>query len=98
MKTVIFHTENAEFKFTKKEVKERLMCKHSEYAPGEVRLRCILDFNPFLCLILITMTSLVRSIPQKLTPSARSKFRSKLRLSLNNLENIPFPGLAGSCT
>jgi len=36
MKTVIFQTENAAFKFDQKEVKERLICKHSEYAPGEV--------------------------------------------------------------
>ncbi len=36
MKTVIFNTENAVFNFTQKEVKENLICKHSEYAPGEV--------------------------------------------------------------
>ena len=36
MNTVIFQTENAAFKFDQKEVKERLICKHSEYAPGEV--------------------------------------------------------------
>jgi len=36
MNTVIFNTENAVFKFTQKEVKENLICKHSEYAPGEV--------------------------------------------------------------
>jgi len=36
MKTVIFQTENAVFEFSQKEVKERLICKHSEHAPGEV--------------------------------------------------------------
>ena len=36
MKTVIFQTGNAVFIFTQKEVKERIICKHSEYAPGEV--------------------------------------------------------------
>ena len=36
MNTVIFNTENAVIKFTKKEVKESLICKQSEYAPGEV--------------------------------------------------------------
>ena len=36
MNTVIFNTENAVFKFALKEVKERLICKQSEYAPDEV--------------------------------------------------------------
>ena len=36
MNTVIFNTENTAFKFDQKEVKERLICKHSEYAPDEV--------------------------------------------------------------
>ena len=36
MNTVIFQTENAVFKFTQKEVKECLICKHSEYDPNEV--------------------------------------------------------------
>ena len=36
MNTVIFYTENAVFKFALKEVKERLICKHSGYALGEV--------------------------------------------------------------
>jgi len=36
METVIFQTENAIFKFSKEEVKERLICKHSEYAPDEI--------------------------------------------------------------
>jgi len=36
MKTVIFYNENAVFKFTQKEVKECLICKHSEYDPNEV--------------------------------------------------------------
>ena len=35
MKTVIFKTENDEFKFIKKEVKERLIFKQTEYAPDE---------------------------------------------------------------
>jgi len=36
MKTVNFYTENGVFEFTLKEVKERLICKHSEYDPDEV--------------------------------------------------------------
>ena len=36
MKTVIFQTENAVFKFALKEVKERLICKHSEYDPDKI--------------------------------------------------------------
>jgi hypothetical protein len=36
MNTVIFQTENAEFKFTKKEVKERFIGKKAEYAPDEI--------------------------------------------------------------
>ena len=35
MKTVIFNSENAVFKFDKKEVKERLICIQSEYDPNE---------------------------------------------------------------
>ena len=35
MNTVIFQTENAVFKFSKKTVKERLICKQSEYDPNE---------------------------------------------------------------
>ncbi len=36
MKTVIFQTENAVFKFTHKEVIEHLICKQSEYDSDEV--------------------------------------------------------------
>lgn len=36
MNTIIFNTENAVFKFALKEVKERLICKHSQYDPDEV--------------------------------------------------------------
>ncbi len=36
MKTVIFQTENAVFKFTQKEVIEHLICKQSEYDSDEV--------------------------------------------------------------
>ena len=36
MNTVIFNSENAVFKFDKKEVKERLCCKQSEYYPDEI--------------------------------------------------------------
>ncbi len=36
MKTVIFQTENAVFKFTQKEVIEHLIYKHSEYDPDEI--------------------------------------------------------------
>jgi len=35
MKTMIFQTENAVFKFNKKEVKERLIRNQSEYDPNE---------------------------------------------------------------
>jgi hypothetical protein len=36
MNTVIFNSENAVFKFDKKELKERLFCKQSEYDPDEI--------------------------------------------------------------
>ena len=36
MNTMIFNSENAAFKFDKKEVKERLICKQSEYDPDEI--------------------------------------------------------------
>ena len=36
MNIVIFQTEYAVFKFTQKEVKERFICKHSEYDPDEI--------------------------------------------------------------
>ena len=36
MNTVIFNSENATYKFDKKEVKERLICKQSEYDPDEI--------------------------------------------------------------
>jgi hypothetical protein len=36
MNTVIFYTVNAVFKFAKKEVKERFICKISEYDLDEV--------------------------------------------------------------
>jgi hypothetical protein len=36
MKTVIFYTENAVFKFTQKEVKERLIVPEAEYNSDEV--------------------------------------------------------------
>jgi hypothetical protein len=36
MKTVIFNSENAAFKFDKKKVKERIICKQSEYDPNEI--------------------------------------------------------------
>ena len=36
MNTVNFQTENAVFKFRKKEVKERIIYKKTEYAPDEV--------------------------------------------------------------
>ena len=35
MKTMIFQTENAVFKFNKKEVKERLIRNQPEYDPNE---------------------------------------------------------------
>jgi len=36
MKTVIFQTENAVFRFLKKDVKERLVSMHSQYKPDEI--------------------------------------------------------------
>ena len=36
MNAVMFQTENAVFKLTQKEVKERFICKKTEYAPDEV--------------------------------------------------------------
>ena len=36
MNTVIFNSENAAFKFDKKKVKERIICKQSEYDPDEI--------------------------------------------------------------
>jgi hypothetical protein len=42
MSTVIFNTESAVFKFALKEVKQRLICKKTEYAPDEITQ--LLDF------------------------------------------------------
>jgi len=57
------------------------------------RLRCILDFKTFLCLILITMTSLEMTIPHKLASLARSKFRSKFKLTKKDRDYIATKGL-----
>ena len=57
------------------------------------RLRCILVFKTFLCLILITMISLEMNIPHKLISLARSKFRSKFKLSQKDREYIAGKGL-----
>jgi hypothetical protein len=53
------------------------------------RLRCILDFKTFPCLILITMTSLAMIIPHKLSSLARSKFK----LSQKDRDYIATKGL-----
>ncbi len=57
------------------------------------RLRCTLDFKTFLCLILITMTSLVMTIPRKLTSLNKSKFRSKFKLSQKDRDYVAAKGL-----
>jgi hypothetical protein len=57
------------------------------------RLRCILDFKTFPCLIFLTMTSLEMTIPRKLTSLNKSKFRSKLRLSQKDRDYIAARGL-----
>ena len=57
------------------------------------RLRCILDFKTFLCLILITMTSLEMTILRKLVSLTRSKFRSKFNLSQKDRDYIATKGL-----
>ena len=45
MKTVIFQTENAKFRFLQKDVKERLISFHSQYDPDEVTLLAELISN-----------------------------------------------------
>jgi hypothetical protein len=57
------------------------------------RLRCTLDFKTFPCLILITMTTLAMTIPRKLASLARSKFRSKFKLSQKDRDYIAVKGL-----
>jgi hypothetical protein len=52
-----------------------------------------LDFESILCLILIAMTSLVRTIPRKLASLARSKFRSKFKLNQKDRDYIATKGL-----
>ena len=57
------------------------------------RIRYILDFGTFLCLILIEMTSLAITITHKLALLARSKFRSKFKLSQKDRNYIAAKGL-----
>ena len=57
------------------------------------RLRCILDFKTFLCLILITMTSLEMTILHKLASLKKSKFRSRFKLSQKDRDYIAAKGL-----
>lgn len=57
------------------------------------RLRYILDFGTFLCLILIKMTSLAMTITHKLASLRKSKFRSKFRLSQKDRDYIAAKGI-----
>lgn len=57
------------------------------------RLRCILDFETILCLILIKMITSERTIPRKLASLKQSKFRLKFKLSQKDREYIATKGL-----
>ena len=57
------------------------------------RLRCILDFETILCLILIKMITPERTIPRKLASLKNSKFRSKFRLSQKDRDYIATKGI-----
>ena len=57
------------------------------------RLRCILDFKTFLCLILMKMISPEKTIPRKLASLKKSKFRSKFKLSQKDRDYIATKGL-----
>ena len=57
------------------------------------RIRYILDFGTFLCLIHIKMTSLAMTIPHKLASLRKSKFRSKFKLSQKDRDYIAAKGL-----
>ena len=57
------------------------------------RLRCILDFKTFPCLILIAMTSLAMTIPHQLASLKKSKFRSKFKLTQKDRDYIATKGL-----
>ena len=65
------------------------------YAAGwrRRRLRCILDFETFLCLILINMITPERNIPLKLASLRQSKFRSKFKLPQKDRDYIVAKGL-----
>ena len=57
------------------------------------RLRCILDFKTFLCLIIMKMITPERTIPRKLASLKQSKFRSKFKLSEKDRDYIANKGL-----
>ena len=70
------------------------MSTMNHVAVGTRRRLCyILDFDTFLCLILITMTAVKMTIPHKLASLARSKFRSKFKLSQKDRDYIAAKGL-----
>ena len=57
------------------------------------RLRCILDFETFLCLILIKMITPERTITRKLSSLKQSKFRSKFELAQKDRDYLAAKGL-----
>ena len=57
------------------------------------RLRCILDFKTFLCLILMKMITPEKTIPRKLASLKKSKFRSRFKLTLKERGYIATKGL-----
>ena len=57
------------------------------------RLRCILDFKTFLCLILMKMITPERTISRKLASLKQSKFRSRFKLSQKDRDYIATKGL-----
>ena len=57
------------------------------------RLRCILDFETILCLILMKIITPERTIPRKLASLKQSKFRSKFRLSQKDRDYIATKGI-----
>ena len=57
------------------------------------RLRCILVFKTFLCLILMKMITPEKTIPRKLASLKKSKFRSRFKLTLKERDYIATKGL-----
>ena len=57
------------------------------------RLRCILDFETILCLIIMKMITPEGTIPRKLVSLKQSKFRSKFKLIQKDQDYIAIKGL-----